>query len=217
MIAKSVWGLALCMPLCACTSGLFTSKIQPSSAYLLSVRSVSPRGAAAGAAQAPALPVDLAILKPRMRPGLESGRIAALYPDRRLEFYAGGTWSGSLDEVLQNLTVQMFQDRTRLRSVSSESTRFVSNYWLELYVQDFEAEYAGDGPPTIRVRFAARLGGTAGHDNVGSFDAVASQTASEDRLGPIVDAFERAANEALGKIVDAADAAMRNIAVNSDP
>lgn len=216
MIAKAVWGLALCMPLCACTSGLFTSKIQPTSAYLLSVRSVTSADAGA-ATQAPALPVDLAILKPRMRPGLESGRIAALYPDRRLEFYAGGTWSGSLDEVMQNLTVQMFHDRSNLRSVSGESTRFVNNYWLELYVHDFEAEYAGAGPPTIKVRFAARLGSTAGHDSVGTYEAQAWQVASEDRLGPIVDAFERAANEALGKIVDAADATLRSDAIKSDP
>lgn len=215
MIAKSVWGLALCVPLCACTSGLFTSKIQPTSAYLLSVRSVSP-GNATAATQIPVLPVDLAILKPRMRPGLESGRIAALYPDRRLEFYAGGTWSGSLDEVMQNLTVQMFQDRSNLRSVSGESTRFVNNYWLELYVHDFEAEYAGAGPPTIKVRFAARLGSTAGHDSVGNYEAQASQVASEDRLGPIVDAFERAANEALGKIVNSADETLRSVAVKSD-
>ncbi len=216
MIAKSVGGLALCMSLCACTSGLFTSKIQPTSAYLLSVRSSS-AAAATGATPAPVLPVDLAILKPRMRPGLESGRIAALYPDRRLEFYAGGTWSGSLDEVMQNLTVQMFQDRANLRSVSGESTRFVSNYWLELYVHDFEAEYAGSGPPTIKVRFAARLGSTVGHDSVGNYEAQASQVASEDRLGPIVDAFERAANEALGKIVDAADATLQGVAVKSEP
>lgn len=216
MIAKSVAGLALCLSLCACTSGLFTSKIQPTSAYLLSVRSASP-GAAAGVTQAPTLPVDLAILKPRMRPGLESGRIAALYPDRRLEFYAGGTWSGSLDEVIQNLTVQMFQGRGNLRSVSGESTRFVSNYWLELYVHDFEAEYSGGGPPTIKVRFAARLGSTAGHDSVGSYEAQASLPASEDRLGPIVEAFERAANEALGKIIDAADATLQGAAVKSAP
>jgi ABC-type uncharacterized transport system auxiliary subunit len=216
MMTKFVLGLALCVPLCACTSGLFTSKIQPTSAYLLSVRSASP-GAAAGDAQGPGLPVDLAILKPRMRPGLESGRIAALYPDRRLEFYAGGTWSGSLDDVLQNLTVQMFQDRSSLRSVSGESTRFVSNFWLELYVHDFEAEYGGSGPPTIKVRFAARLGSTAGHDSVGNYEAQASQTASEDRLGPIVDAFERAANEALGKIVESANATLRSAAVKSEP
>lgn len=218
MNAKALWALALCMPLGACTGSLFKSKIEPASAYLLSTPAAAAQTVASQpGVEAQPLPVDLAVLKPRMRPGLESDRIAALYPDRRLEFYAGGHWSGSLDDVLQNLTVRMFQQRSNLRSVSGESTRFTSNYWLELYVQDFEAEYAGDGPPTIKVRFVARLGSAADHDGLGHYEAQVSQLASEDRLGPIVDAFERAANGALQKIVDDADATLRGDAVNTAP
>lgn len=214
MNVKAAWVLVLSLPLCACSGSLFKSKSEPASAYWLSVRSGD---AAPNAAQSQPLPVDLAILEPRMRPGLESVGIAALYPDRRLEYYAGGNWSGSLNDVLQNLTVQMFQQRSNLRSVSADSARINSNYWLELYVQDFEAEYAGGGPPTIKVRIAARLGSAAGHSSVGSYEAQASQAAGEDRLGPIVDAFEHAMNEALSKVVDGADATLRGLALKSEP
>jgi ABC-type uncharacterized transport system auxiliary subunit len=211
---KGFLAFLACMPLCGCTGALLKSKTAAPVAYMLSVRSdpgSSPTGAepaarlAAPATGVPAIPVDLSILKPLMRPGLESDRIAARYPDRRLEFYAGAKWSGPLDEVLQDLAVQLFHQRGRLRSVSSESTRFVSGYWLEIEVEDFQSEYSTPGePPVIKVHLLARLGRAADRADIGSFEASASQAAAADRLEPIVDAYERAGNAALAQIIDGA-------------
>ena len=61
--------------LAACTGSLFKDKAVPPSVYLLSA------GAAAGA-PGPQIPADLSILRPRVRTGLESDRVAILYPDR---------------------------------------------------------------------------------------------------------------------------------------
>jgi len=181
-----------------CTSSLFQSKLPATATYQLAVR--GPAAAPAG----PALPVDLAVLKPRMEPGLETERIVALYPDRRLEFYAGAQWSGALDDVLQALTVQAFARNGGLRSVSGESTRFYNTHWLELNVEDFQAEYRTPGaPPTIKVRIAARLGGAADHVGLGRYELQAERVASADRLSAIVEAFEAAANEVLGQLVSA--------------
>jgi ABC-type uncharacterized transport system auxiliary subunit len=196
MKCKSLLAVILAVPLASCAGGLFKSKLEPASAYVLSVR-----GEPAAQAAAP-LPVDLAILKPRMEPGLDTDRIAALYPDRRLEFFAGGHWSGSLDDVLQALAVQAFRRQGSLRSVSGESTRFNSTHWLELNVEDFQAEYRTVGaPPTIKVRLAARLGNARDHSLLGRYDAVVEQPAAADRLGAIVEAFETAANAALEQVV----------------
>jgi cholesterol transport system auxiliary component len=196
MKCKSLLAVIVALPLASCAGGLFKSKLEAESAYVLSAR-----GEPAAQAAAP-LPVDLAVLKPRMEPGLESDRIAALYPDRRLEFFAGGHWSGSLDDVLQALAVQAFRRQGSLRSVSGESTRFNSTHWLELNVEDFQAEYRTAGaPPIIKVRLAARLGNAADHGLLGRYDAVVEQAASADRLGAIVEAFETAANTALGQII----------------
>jgi cholesterol transport system auxiliary component len=193
---KSLWAVLLALPLAACAGGLFKSKLETTSAYVLSVR-----GEAAAAPATP-LAVDLAVLKPRMEPGLDTDRIAAVYPDRRLEFYASGHWSGSLDEVLQALTVQAFRRNGGLRSVSGESTRFYNTHWLELNVEDFQAEYRTTGaPPVIKVRIAARLGNASDHGLLGRYEAAAEQPASADRMGAIVEAFEIAANTALGQIV----------------
>ncbi|MBS0614341.1 MAG: membrane integrity-associated transporter subunit PqiC [Proteobacteria bacterium] len=184
--------------LAGCTGSLFQSKLPATATYQLAVRGL------AAAPAGPALPVDLAVLKPRMEPGLETERIAALYPDRRLEFYAGAQWSGVLDDVLQALTVQAFARQANLRSVSGESTRFYNTHWLELNVEDFQAEYRTPGaPPVIKVRISARLGSTSDHVGQWHCEVQAERAASADRMSAIIEAFEAVTNEVLGQLVEA--------------
>ncbi len=96
------------------------------------------------------------MIRPRVRAGLDTDRIAALYPDRRLEYFADARWSGPLDEVIQQLVVQQFHATANLRNVSVEASVFASNYWLEIEVADFQAEYsAAAAPPVVHVHFLA--------------------------------------------------------------
>jgi ABC-type uncharacterized transport system auxiliary subunit len=204
--------------LAACTGSLFQSKVVPPAVYMLSAK-VAPAGAAAPAAGAPGggvpspgvprtggpaetMPIDLAVLKPRLRAGLESDRIAVLYPDRRLDYFADARWSGPLAEVLQDLVLQEFHSRANLRTVSSDASVFSSTYWLEIEVTDFQAEYtAAAAAPTVRVHFLARIGRSGDRRILGQFDASAEQPAADNRLTAIVDAYSRAADAALTEIV----------------
>ncbi len=150
----------------------------------------------------PVIPVDLAILKPRLRPGLETDRIATLYPDRHLDYYADARWSGPLSEVLQDLAVQEFHSHANLRTVTGDASVFGSAYWLEIDVLDFQAEYtSAAGAPTVHVHFLARLGRSGDRSIVGRFTASAQQPAAENRLTAIVDAYAHAADAALAEIV----------------
>jgi ABC-type uncharacterized transport system auxiliary subunit len=145
---------------------------------------------------------DLAVLKPRVRTGLDTDRIAVLYPDRRLDYVANARWSGPLEDLVQDLAVQVFRADVRLRNVSADASAFASGYWLEIEVADFQAEYAPAGaPPTINVRLIARVGSAGDRRILGTFDAVARQPAADNRLTAIVDAYERAADAALTEIV----------------
>ena len=90
--------LLMSASLAACGS-LFQTKAAPPTLYLLSMTSWTP--ASAGAA----LAVDLAVLKPRVRVGVDTDRISALYPDRRLDYFANVRWSGPVDEIVQELAV----------------------------------------------------------------------------------------------------------------
>jgi cholesterol transport system auxiliary component len=191
-----------------CTGSLFQSKAAPPSIYLLSAK-LEPAPAAPAPAPGPAvsvapkaIPADLAILRPRVRAGLETDRIAVLYPDRRLEYFADARWSGPLDELVQDLALQAFDTGAGLRNVSADASAFASGYWLELEVADFQAEYASSGAaPTIHVHFLARLGGAGDRRILATFDAGARETATDNRLTAIVDAYERAADAALADIV----------------
>jgi ABC-type uncharacterized transport system auxiliary subunit len=187
---------ALC--LAACTGSLFRSHAAAPTAYMLSA------GPASHAESAPAaeIPVDLEVLKPKAHAGLESDRIAVLYPDRRLDYFADARWSGPLGEVLQDLAVQEFHSHARLRNVSGDTSVFASAYWLEIEVTDFQAEYtSAAAAPMVHVRILARLGGSNDRRILGQFAANAQQPATENRLTAIVDAYARAADAALAEIV----------------
>lgn len=178
--------------------------------YLLAAGSAAPAATAPGAQARTVIPADLAVLKPRVRPGLETDRIAVLYPDRRLDYFADARWNGTLGEVLQDIVVQAFHSRAALRNVNGDASVFASAYWLEIEVTDFQAEYlAGAGaPPTVRVHFLARLGDSGDRRILGQFEANAIQPAAENRLTVIVDAYARATDAALAEIVAAVSASL---------
>jgi cholesterol transport system auxiliary component len=164
------------------------------------------------------IPVDLAVLKPRVRVGLDNDLIAVLYPDRRLDYFAGARWSGPLDEVVQDLALQVFQSRVSLRNVHGEASAFGSGYWLEIDVANFQAEYgttaraADGGAPTVHVQLFGRIGSSADRRILGRFEADTRQPAAENRLDAIVEAYNQAANTALARIAaDTAETLRRNL------
>jgi ABC-type uncharacterized transport system auxiliary subunit len=131
----------------------------------------------------PEIAADLSVLKPLVRSGLDTDRIAVSYPDRRLDYYAGARWSASLDEVVQEMALQSFHTHANLRSVSSDASVFSAGYWLEIDVDDFQAEYTtGEAIPTIHVHFSARLGKASDRRILSRFDASATQLARRQSL-----------------------------------
>jgi cholesterol transport system auxiliary component len=187
----ALFAAALAVLTSACTGSFFKSSAPPTSTYLLSARP------AAGAAL---IPADLTVLMPRVRTGLDNDHIAALYPDRRLDYYAAARWSGALDEVVQDLALQAFHGR--FRNVGTDTSAFRGGYWLELEVTDFQAEYAASGAaPTAHVRLHARVGNGLDRRLLGEFDADAHQQAAENRLTAVVAAYEAAAQQAMDEIV----------------
>ena len=80
----SRWIVLTPLLLSACAGSLFKDKAAPPTMYLLSA---TPRPLADSPGGA-LLHTDLAVLKPRVRTGLDTDRIAALYPDRRMDYFA---------------------------------------------------------------------------------------------------------------------------------
>ena len=186
----------------ACSGSLFQSKAAPPTIYVL-----SPGAVPADSGAAAAIPADLAVLKPRLRTGLESDRIAVLYPDRRLDYFADARWSGALGDVLQDFTVQEFRAHSHLRTVNGDAFG-VRERLL--------AGNRGDGfSSRVRLRRGSAHGRTctcwrvSAMPAIGAFSAnsrpTARQPAAENRLSAIVDAYARAADTAFTAIAGRAE------------
>jgi cholesterol transport system auxiliary component len=207
---SALWAVALPLIGLAACGSLFRSKIAPPTVYMLSAGAGSTQTASTGSTAAPSpgavIPADLAVLKPKLRTGLETDRIAVLYPDRHLDYFADARWSGPLDDVLQDFAVQEFHTHANLRTVSGDASVFPSAYWLEMEVTDFQAEYTSTAAaPTVHVQILARVGNSGDRRVLGRFVANARQQAADNRLSAIVDAYARAADAALADIVAHAD------------
>ncbi len=188
--------------LAACAGSLFKNKAAPPTMYMLGATRTTPAGDARGG-EARDGQSDLAVLRPRVRAGLDTDRIAALYPDRRMDYFADVRWSGPLDEVLQDLAVQEFHVNPALRNVSADVSVFASAYWLEIEVMEFQAEYsAAGGPPTVHVHFQARLGNSGDRHVLARFEPDEREAAADNRMSAIVDAYNRAADNALTEIAE---------------
>jgi ABC-type uncharacterized transport system auxiliary subunit len=188
--------------LAAC-GGLFQTKIPSPTTYVLSPGSKAAAADPAVLAIEPAAtaPIDLAVLRPRVPAGLGTDRIAALYPDRHLDYFANVRWSGPLDEVVQELAVQEIHTNAGLSNVSADSSVFASAYWLEIEVVDFQAEYpASGGAPIVHVHLQVRLGNSSDRRVIARFEPNIYETAAGNRMSAIVDAYNRAADKALSKI-----------------
>jgi cholesterol transport system auxiliary component len=182
--------------LAACAGSLFKNKAAPPTMYMLGATRKT-----AAAAPDQTLPSDLAILRPRVRAGLDTDRIAALYPDRRMDYFADARWSGPLDEVIQDLAVQEFHATLKGSHVSADASVFASAYWLEIEVADFQAEYAETGgPPTVHVQLQARVGNSGDRHVLARFDPDVHEAAADNRMSAIVAAYNRAADQALAEI-----------------
>lgn len=212
---RRLFAAAVPLALAGCTGSLFSSKEPPQSTYLLSFAPGSTGANADGPAPGAEaqIPVDLTILRPQVRPGLDTRYIAVLYADRRLDHLSGARWSATLDAVLQDLALQALRHDGRVRNVHTDASSFGTGYWLELDVADFQAEYSGapgdSRAPVVHVHLVARLGESGDRRVVGQFEAEVHEPATENRLSAIVDAYDRAASAALGQIAAGVEQTLR--------
>jgi cholesterol transport system auxiliary component len=203
-VKRTVLLALLGVTLAACAGSLFKNKTAPPTMYMLGPTRSTP-------ADPPSnnLPSDLAVLRPRVRAGLDTDRIAALYPDRHMDYFADVRWSGPLDEVLQDLAVQQFHANLRGSNVSPDVSVFASTYWLEIEVMDFQAEYSDTGgPPTVHVHLQARIGNSGDRHVLAHFEPDVHEAAADNRMSAIVDAYNRAADQALSDIATGVAAAL---------
>jgi cholesterol transport system auxiliary component len=182
---------ALLVATTGCVSSLLETNLPIPSTYVLNA-------APSATGAEPAAPtVDLTVSQATPTPGLKTERIAVLHEARRLDYYKDAQWGAALPEVVQAMVVGSLQNQKWFRSVTVEQARVESNYWLELEVRDFQAEYTTeDAAPTVRVTLVGSVIRIKDRKLIGILPATVSLTAAENRLGAVITAFESAAQQA---------------------
>jgi ABC-type uncharacterized transport system auxiliary subunit len=199
MKTPMLFALATTLPVAAC-SGLFHSQAPVSTVYELR--------AGAGEPVATHVAAALVVGRPRVRPGLDSDRIAVLLADRRLDAYAGARWSAPLPDLVESLLLDGLRGSGGWLAVVSERGEFGGRYLLQPEISDFEADYShGAGAPTIRVVLRGELGVLAEHRLIAAVEGSATVVAAADRQREVTAAFESAYRQAAGQLIAALNAA----------
>lgn len=188
--------LACTLALCAGCSGTFTSKAPVSHAYVL--RSATVTGGDHGAATPPAFDGTLRIRRPIPAPGFETDRILLLRDGRELDFYATGHWAAPIPDMIEALTVESLRRAAYFSAVYGENSPMRSEYFLQVIVRDFVAEYPGDDTvPVARVALECTLGRRLDRAVMATFTAEGQAPAAANRMNEVVAAYEAALQQAL--------------------
>ena len=153
----------------------------------------------------------LRVPRPEVQPGLDTTRIALTRADNELDYFADSRWGETLPKVLAAFAVESLSHSGLFANVvGAASAPVTGDFDLLLTARHFEAAYAA-GAPQARVAFDCVLLGGAPRRVLGRCDAEAEEPASENRLGAIVVALERAAQKAMADAGSRAAALARDV------
>jgi cholesterol transport system auxiliary component len=196
----------------ACSGGL-RSNAPPAQTYFLRAHAPQPPRAAAAKAAG-----TLRVARPLPAPGLGSDHIVIVQPDHRMSYYAASQWPEELPPVVEALAVARLRATGDWAAVTDSDSAISSEYFLQIAIRRFEAEYTSDSaPPTAQVAFDCAFGRRGDQMLLASFSAQGAAVASANRVGAVVAAFEEAANAALNDVTARSIAAVRNSQAPSNP
>ncbi len=162
---------------------------------------------AAVAPAGPAVEADLLVLEPTVAPGLDTERIASLWPGDRIDYYAGVRWTGALGSTVQVSLVQGARASGRLRTVEGDPGRFRASHVLGIEIERFEADYAQGEPPRACVSMTVTLARHADRRALGTWTKSAEVAASANTLSAVTaalgQAYAQAGSELLARALDA--------------
>jgi cholesterol transport system auxiliary component len=159
----------------------------------------------------------LRVALPSAGPGLSTERIVIVQPDHRMSYLQASQWAAELPHVVAALAVERLRTTGDWTAVSDFESTLSSDYFLQITIRRFEAEYTSDAAPTVRVAFDCALGRRADHALIASFSAQGAAVASANRVGAIVQAFEEAVNTALNELSADSIAAVKSSQSRSNP
>jgi len=206
---------SLALLLGGCAGSLLKSDAAaPDTFRLGGVPSMTP---AAGATSSPA-GLALADARPRAAAAIDTDRIAVHSAGNRFDYYSAARWAESAPQMLQQNLVSALTATAQFDGgVMTAPARVPTELLLDVELRRFEVVAAGadaaspGAAPVVHVQVQASLVDSRRAARVTSFVSEASVPASENRLGAVVVAFDRANAQVVSDIaarVQAAAAAL---------
>ena len=144
---------------------------------------------------------SLHVGRPIAAPGLASDHILLVQSDHRMSYYVASRWAADLPAVVEALAADTLRSSGAWSTVQTSASAFSSDYLLQIEIRRFEADYSVSATaPEVHVVLDCTVGRRAGREVIDSFLAEGAATASANRLGDVVSAFEAASNKALEQI-----------------
>jgi ABC-type uncharacterized transport system auxiliary subunit len=187
--------IATLMLLAGC-SGMLKSELAPLQTYVLNTDRQQQSG--------DPLAINLAIPQIDALPGLNTDRIALLRLPSRLDYYAEARWPDQLSRYLQAFILHTAFNRGDIQSINNKLLPDINNYILDIYIIDFQAEYSqgGEASPTVHVQLAATLQNAKEQRLIGMLREDVRVKSEENRMEPIVQAFEKALQQAARQLLE---------------
>jgi ABC-type uncharacterized transport system auxiliary subunit len=152
-------------------------------------------------------PVVVVVPTPELPPGLDSDRIAIRFEDGRFDYYADAQWSARLGDLLQDVFLDVAQQRLPGAVVGKPELVPAANYRLVLRITDFGPVYKAspDMPPRLNAGLNLTVIELPQEAVRAQFSVTKTASASQNRLGTI-------ANDLKGLLRAAFDEALEKAA-----
>lgn len=210
--ASKVAGMTLLAMLTGGCGALFHTDTPADQTYILRA-AASPQEAVASRKNGPSLRIGRTL----SAPGLDADRILLVREDHRMDYFSASRWVAPIPQMLEDLAAQTLRSSGVWSSVHDSQGAFPTDYFLQLDIRRFEADYTEGAEPKVHVVVNCTLGRRTDRELLSSFVAEGSAAAGANRLGAVVAAFESATQSALGTIAEQSRLALKTSTVPSTP
>ncbi len=152
-------------------------------------------------ASLPPASFQLLVNEPEAPGGLDTTRIALIRGTTSVDYFAGAAWTDRVPEMVRSLLVESLENSGRVTAVASQSLSLRSDYVLQVEVRHFEADYQGDGAPTVQVELDVRLIRMSDGSIVAQRRIARSAPAARNDIAGVIDAFNEAGHAVLAETV----------------
>jgi len=161
-----------------------------------------PTHAASGAhAEWPQAQWSLLVAKPSASAMLDSDRIAVRPEAGVITVYKGAAWTDPAPDLVQTALLRRFEDSGKILSVARPGSGVRGQFQLQTDLRVFESAYTSPGRPEAQVEIYAKLVNAANGEVVAARTFRATEAASSENIGSVVDAFGAALGRATDQIV----------------